>query len=98
MPQFEVFRLNGGQQLVLDVQADRIGGLDGRVVVPLRHSSEAVAITWLNPVLEFKGKPHIVQTQALAAVPRRMLGRPVGQLSEARDAITYALDMLFTGF
>jgi hypothetical protein len=31
-------------------------------------------------------------------LPKRELGRPVGNLAAERDAITRALDLLFTGF
>ena len=39
-----------------------------------------------------------MMTHFLAAVPRRELGKPVGNLLSDYDAIVRALDILLTGF
>lgn len=69
-----------------------------RVVVPLLPQASAPPPSRdLNPTVVLDGEPHVLFPQYLAAVPRRELGRPVGNLEAHRDAVTKALDMLLTG-
>ena len=99
MARFDVFRLGTRRQLVLDVQADRISGLETRVVAPLMSVQPATRpVRRLNPVLEFDGVRLFLRTQQLAAIEIRNLGRPIGNLARYQDDILVALDMLFTGF
>jgi toxin CcdB len=52
----------------------------------------------LHPVFTIDGDRYLLATQLLSAVPRRELGRHVGNLEAHRDAVTKALDVLLTGF
>jgi hypothetical protein len=45
-----------------------------------------------------EGEPFLLATQLLGAIPLRELGRPIGNLGPEQDAISRALDLLFTGF
>ena len=88
-----------GDGYVLDVQAELLSHLDTRVVVPLLPEDTAPPpISELNPVVEVKGKRHVMVTQALSAVPSRELERAVGSLDAQHDVITKALDLLLVGF
>jgi len=40
----------------------------------------------------------VAVTQSLSAIPASILGQPVADLSDRRDEITSALDMLLHGF
>ncbi|MBN8280514.1 MAG: CcdB family protein [Gammaproteobacteria bacterium] len=85
--------------LLLDVQADLLGDLSTRVVVPLYPAAahKARALTTLNPVLRVGGKSYVMATQELAGVSKKLLGRAVQDCSASRPAITAALDLLLTG-
>ena len=52
----------------------------------------------LNHVIEVEGKPVVMMTQGLAAVPSQLLTRSVMSLESKRAEIVAALDLLFVGF
>ena len=83
---------------VVDVQTDFLDHLTSRVVVPLLSTKGSLGIAGLNPVCEFEGETYFLQTQEIAVMTRRVLGKSVGSLAEYRDEITRALDTLFLGF
>ena len=104
MAQFDVLRnpnpaTRARVPYLLDVQAELLDSLVTRVVVPLcpaeilkGHLAER-----LNPELGVEGTKFVMLTQELAAVPRKVLGESVGNLSRERLAIVSALDLLLTG-
>lgn len=96
MAQFDVFRLKGGQ-LVVDLQTDLIGIEASRVVAPLREAGRYAAFPGLTPQVEFAGGLWIVRVQEMAAVPAAELGRAIGSLTQSRDALKRALDILIDG-
>lgn len=96
MAQFDLHRLSGGQ-LVVDLQTDLIGIEASRVVAPLREAGAYTAFPGLTPLVTFDGRTWIVRTQELAAVPGAELRTPIGSLSEHRDALKRALDILIDG-
>ena len=101
MARFDVHRITGsaGASLVVDVQADFLDGIASRAVLPLfRRGTVGAPMADLNPAFSIDGEDYVLLTQAIATVPARLLGRPVASLSEQRDAITRALDLLLTGF
>ncbi|NGM23160.1 plasmid maintenance protein CcdB [Roseomonas stagni] len=99
MARFDLYRPKGSAAWLLDVQADFLDHLRTRVVVPLLPPDGVPArITDLHPAFEVEGQRLLMATQLMAAVPRRDLGRPVGNLAPHRDDITRALDLLLTGF
>ena len=88
-----------GDGYVLDVQAELLGHLVTRVVVPLLPKDQTShPITELNSVFEIKGKRHVLVTQALSAIPARELKRAVASLDAHHDAVIKALDLLLVGF
>lgn len=89
-------RRTGGY--VVDVQADLLSDLATRVVAPLvPRDSAPLPIRDLNPVFDILGQPHVMLTQAMAAVPVRELRAPVASLAGAHDAVLRALDVLMVG-
>ncbi len=99
MARFEFFAHAPISGYLLDVQANIIGELKTRVVVPLMPlSSSAPPIRSLHPVLQIEGMPFLMHTHLIGAVPLRMLRGPAGTLRDRQDDIMAALDMLFTGF
>lgn len=80
------------------MQSHFLDVLPSRVVVPLLPEAGPLPPVWgLNPVFVVEGERVTMMTQYLAAVPRRELGRAVGNLAERHDEITRALDVLYTG-
>ena len=99
MARFDLYRPRQGPGLLLDVQSHFLDFLQTRVVVPLVPPDRMPKpIRDLHPVFEIEGAQLLLATQLLAAVPKRELGRAVGNLESERDAVTRALDLLLTGF
>jgi len=96
MAQFDLYRLRGGQ-LVVDLQTDLIGIDASRIVAPLREAGRYTAFPGLTPSVEVAGATWIVRTQELAAVPGAELNDCIGSLTEHRDALKRALDILIDG-
>ena len=99
MARFQLFGNPGSRGYLLDVQSDLIDIAKTRVVVPLLPARRTPpAIARLHPVFSIGGQDHVMATHLIATVPVSVLAEPRGDLSEHRDAITAALDMLFQGF
>lgn len=83
----------------MDVQADLLGHLNTRVVVPVLPLARAPKpARRLNPVVAVSGEECVVLTQFLGAVPVGGLGRRVGSLADQAEAVMAALDMVLVGF
>ena len=99
MARFSVYAGVGrGEGFVVDVQATLLDALSTRVVIPLLPADSGPTIRDLNPVVDIGGRPFVMMTQELSAVPRVLLKRSVGSLDAWRDEIVRALDVLLTGF
>ena len=84
---------------LLDVQNNHISRIATRVVVPLRPASLFTQpMRDLNPTFEISGKPMVLDTAALAAIPSAELKKPILSLTSQSGVITAALDMLFGAF
>jgi toxin CcdB len=83
---------------VLDVQADLLGDLDTRVVVPLvRAELFGRRIDRLHPAFEIDDETFVMATHLLAGVARRDLGARKTNLLDQRYTILAAIDMLLSG-
>lgn len=84
---------------LLDVQNDYISTLSSRVVVPLWHEAAfGPRARNLNPAFTIAADNVVLDTAALAAVPRSDLRNKVVSLREVRSVIQEALDTLFGAF
>lgn len=103
MAQYDVFRNTNPETSVLipyllDVQADLLGGLATRLVVPLyRLDVIPKPIQYLHPVFVVLGVRLVLSTAELAGIPKAMLSDPVGSLAEHRAEIRVALDFVLAG-
>jgi len=98
MARLNVYQLANGPKVV-DVQAGLLDELATRVVVPLIPLVNAPPpITDLNPVFDIGGIEHVMQTQAIAGIPKRELRHPILSLDRHHDQITRALDVLLLGY
>ena len=96
MAQFHVHQLSGGR-LAIDCQADLLGHLASRFVVPLVALDKAMPAKRLNPVFSIQGRDYVMLTEAAAAVSVRELGEVVASLADRSFEITGALDVLIGG-
>lgn len=105
MPQFTVHRNRSRRSrsripYLLDVQNDLYRDLATRLVIPLylEKSSGLKPLTHLTPRMIIEGKACLMMTPQLAGVPARELGEEVADLSQGRNEILRAIDLLVTGF
>ncbi|HEX4842467.1 MAG TPA: CcdB family protein [Limnobacter sp.] len=84
---------------LLDIQSNLLEDLRTTVVVPLcaQDAVSKTAITKLCPMFKIEGKPYIALTQQLAGIDRKLLGKPVVDLSSKQAEIIAALDFLVSG-
>ena len=99
MARFDIHRIAGFDGYALEVQADLLASFATIVVIPLIPLEKASKpVSRLNPVFRIGGQRYVMQTQAIAAVPRKELGARAGSLTEHHFEIVAALDMLLSGF
>jgi len=104
MKQFDVVanpfpRTRERQPFLVALQSDLlVGNLDTVVVAPLEPAASDTFADRLNPRVEVEGQPFVVIAQEVVTVRKSVLGNPRGSIASERDAITGALDLLFTGF
>ncbi|MEO8757343.1 MAG: CcdB family protein [Devosia sp.] len=97
MARFDLHRRAG--RLLVDVQADIIPNVGTRLVIPLYARDDAPpSVKRLHPTILIEGRPHVLATHLMAAVPIAELGPIVGSLDDYYDRIVAAIDMIFLGF
>lgn len=98
MARFDVYA-SSESGFLLDCQADILGHLNTRFVVPLLPPNHAPrAADKLNPSFLVAGETVIMVTQFAGSAPTRELGEPVSSLASQHPTIMNALDMLLTGY
>ncbi|MEZ5536353.1 MAG: CcdB family protein [Thiolinea sp.] len=102
MAQFDVYHnTNPATQeqipYLLDVQTDLIEVVHTRVVVPLEICGSFTPAARLSPMFEIEGVAVAMSTPELAGVHLRSFGDFVCSLSDKRQEIMAALDLLFSG-
>ncbi|WP_417495445.1 CcdB family protein [Maricaulis sp.] len=101
MARFDLYRVSSRRiPLMVDVQAEILGDLASRVVIPLRifEQADESPLPRLKPVLMIGDQNYLLLTTDMGAQPVHWLGKPVGNIKEYRDEITSAMDFLFQGF
>ncbi len=85
--------------LLLDVQSDLIADLTTRVVIPLKlvATMNGRVIQTLMPLCEIENNVYVVITPQLAGISVKQLGAKVCDLTQRREDIIAALDLLVTG-
>lgn len=98
MARFDVYRRNDGPGFLLDCQADILGSLNTRLVVPLLPPANGPKpITRLNPTFQVQGEQVVMFTQFAATIPMRELEERVDSLAKEDHVVMNALDMLLSG-
>ncbi|PLL14482.1 plasmid maintenance protein CcdB [Tabrizicola sp. TH137] len=99
MARFDVYPAPDGRGYWLDVQADLLGALNTRLIVPLIPLDQApIPARRLNPVFRIDGQDVVMTTQFLSAVLSSGLTRPVTSLADQSETVMAALDMALIGF
>lgn len=83
---------------LVNLQSDLVSELTSTVVAPLVPRGQMKGARRLNPVVTVNGAEFWLATHELFAIDRRMLSHgTIVNLSNDRDAIIGALDIVFTG-
>lgn len=102
MARFDVYEYGSKNvPYLLDVQADLLSDLNTRVVIPLVPENKAgqEALPKLKPIIQIKGKNHILITTDIGTLRKSSLGKFITNIQDNhRDEIIDALDFLFQGF
>jgi toxin CcdB len=98
MARFDVHPGARGKGFLLDCQADLLGHLETRVVVPLLPADGVPKATQLNPVFEVEGSAVVMSTQLIFAIPVAHLKGRIASLDKHHLSIMNALDILLTGY
>lgn len=83
--------------LLVVLQHDRAEVIATVVVAPLVPVSLGPIPSRLHPVVIVAGQEYVALVGQLAAVPKRVTGRVVGNVEDYRYQIVAAIDLLFTG-
>lgn len=83
---------------IVDLQHDLLDVLKTRIMAPLvvTQPSGDPAIKRLNPIASIDGQTYFLSSAELASVPVNELSNPVGNLSEYRNELLAAIDLIFT--
>lgn len=105
MARFQIYKNTGNRSAVapflVDVQNDFLEALKTRIVIPLVVPStlKQSPPADLFPLIDVNGKPHVLFTPELAALPLTILKLAVATVSQAdRHAIQEALDRVFGAY
>lgn len=105
MARFSVYQNSGDETkttpYILDAQTDLLGGLNTRVVIPLRNNGLYKNLSSsqdLMPDLIIQGKKFTLDTPRMAAVPTKHLKKEVANLKDQQHLVIAAIDRLFHGF
>jgi toxin CcdB len=99
MARFDVYRDPDGNGYLLDVQANLLGHLNTRIVVPLMLPTDAPKpAKGLNPEFMIGDTAVVMITQFLSAVPTSTLKEQVATLDQHHTKIVDAIDLLLQGF
>lgn len=99
MARFAVYAEPEGDGYLLDVQADALYQLNTRITIPLLPSQRApLPAKTLNPVFRIGTVDYVLATQYMGAMPARILQHSPFTLSQRREEIVAAIDLLLQGF
>lgn len=104
MSQFDVYvntnsSSNKQYPFLLDIQHAVLSVIKTRIVIPLCHIDkvDGIVMDTLTPTIRLNDQKYVLMTPQIAAVPDRLLNKPVGTLEHSRAEILAALDFAITG-
>jgi mRNA-degrading endonuclease toxin of MazEF toxin-antitoxin module len=84
-------------RLVVVLQHESLDDLTTTIVAPLFKQGEYRVVAGLTPVVSLGRQRLIVAVDRLASMPKRHLGKPVGNVSTAHFDLVRAVDFLISG-
>lgn len=98
MAQFDIYTLGETQMRFVDLQSGAVDTYNTRLLAPLVPANPNLKpLRRVNREIVFEGKTYFLMPQLMASVRTRELGNPIGNISDQRDGIVSALDVLFLG-
>ena len=98
MAQFDVYTLPATSMLFVDLQSGAVDNYNTRLVAPLVPADPRLKpLKSVNKEIMFQGRIYVFMPQLMSSVRTRDLGRNIGSISDYRDQIIAALDVLFVG-
>lgn len=102
MAQFDVYPSKDNSTpypLFVDIQSELLASLHTRVVIPLTPISliETKVPDTLCPIFHLEQGEFVLMTQFMSSIPSTALRAPVASLSDFREDIIRATDLLITG-
>ena len=98
MAQFDVYRLPGSDTLLVDLQSGAVDDYNTRLLAPLVPADPRLKpLRRVNRELRFDSRTYLFMPQLMSAIRTHDIGKSVGSVSDQRDQITAALDVLFLG-
>jgi toxin CcdB len=99
MAQFDLYKNPGSRTskqapYLVEIQGRFVESLSTCVVIPLVCKACFIGATVLNPILTYNGEEYYLSTAEITAVPRIILGKPVGSTLAYRTEIIAAIDRL----
>jgi hypothetical protein len=99
MRRFDVCRIKGREnELIVVLQHDATSHLTTCIAAPLVAPFFPEKEVKIRPILQIEGSAMQLQTDRLAAIPRRAIGSVVTSVESDQDVIKNAIDRLFIGF
>ena len=103
MDKYDVFELTGGRgrsasTLVVVLQHRLLMDLQTVVVAPLAAPLATEKSPRLRPNVQIAGRTLQLQTDRLAAIDKRILGRRIGDVLAESDRVDTAIAVLLNGF
>lgn len=97
MSRFDIYQMASGQRVV-EVQADTHVNLATTLVIPLLEYGRIPSKERISPTVQLGELKYIILTPNMAAVPRKTLGKAVGNIGHHRQQIVDAIDFLLQGY
>ena len=100
MSRFDIYHYSKDIPFVIDVQANLLGDLKTRVVIPLLLRAEAKheSLPKLKPIITLGKKDYVLMTTDIGTLRISDLGERAGNAEGQRQIIVDAIDFLFQGF
>jgi toxin CcdB len=84
---------------VLDVQNDHLGGVETRIVIPLRDArAHGARLERVHPAFRINEREVVLDTPTMATFPREWLRSPVTSLKPRQQEVQDALDAVFGAY
>ena len=79
------------------LQADRLKGLNTRIVAPLIAPRTLPGFERLMPVVSVKNRNYVVDITNVGVFPLKLIPKSIANLESERYRIVGAIDLVFTG-